>query len=74
MTLFQKIVSVTLASVVLFVSVVLMLTLGGILDVNLGSDIMENILEGDFLSKILFAVFAILSIFYKRNCFWRKSF
>ena len=63
MTLFQKIVSVTLASVVLFVSVVLMLTLGGILDVNLGSDIMENILEGDFLSKILFAVFAILSIF-----------
>ena len=62
MTLFQKIVSVTLASVVLFVSVVLMLTLGGILDVNLGSDIMENILEGDFLSKILFAVFAILSL------------
>ena len=63
MTLFQKIVSVTLASVVLFVSVVLMLTLGGILDVNLGSNIMENIVEGDFLSKILFAVFAILAIF-----------
>ena len=63
MTLFQKIVSVTFASIVLFVSVVMMFTLGGILSPNLGSNIMENILEGDFLSKILFAIFAILSIF-----------
>lgn len=62
MTLFQKIVSVTLASVVLFISVVFMLTLGGILAPDLGSNMMENILEGEFLSKILFAVFAILAI------------
>ena len=63
MTLFQKIVSVTLASVVLIVSVVSMLTLGGILSPDLGSNIMEEMIEGEFWSKILFAVFAILAIF-----------
>lgn len=63
MTLFQKIVSVTFASIVLFVSVVLMLTLGGILAPDLGSNIMTDILEGEFWSKILFAIFAILAIF-----------
>ena len=62
MTLFQKILSVTFASIVLFVSVVLMLTLGGILEPDLGSNIMEDILQGEFWSKILFAVFAILAI------------
>ena len=63
MSLFQKIVSVTLASIVLFVSVVSMLTLGGILAPDLGSNIMEEILEGEFWSKIFFAIFVILSIF-----------
>ena len=63
MSLFQKIVSVTLASIVLFVSVVSMLTLGGILAPDLGSNIMEDILEGEFWSKIFFAIFVILSIF-----------
>ena len=63
MTLFQKVVSVTFASIVLFISIVMMFTLGGILSPDLGSNIMENILEGDFLSKILFAIFAILAIF-----------
>lgn len=63
MTLFQKIVSVTFASIVLFISVVSMLTLGGILAPDLGSNIMEDIIEGDFWSKIFFAVFAILAIF-----------
>lgn len=63
MTLFQKIVSVTFASIVLFISVVMMFTLGGILAPDLGSNIMENILDGDFLSKIFFAIFAILAIF-----------
>ena len=63
MTLFQKIVSVTFASIVLFISVVSMLTLGGILAPDLGSNIMEDILEGDFWSKIFFAIFAILTIF-----------
>lgn len=63
MTLFQKIVSVTFASIVLFVSVVSMLTLGGILAPDLGSNIMEDVIEGEFWSKIFFAVFAILAIF-----------
>ena len=63
MTLFQKIVSVTFASIVLFISIVSMLTLGGILAPDLGSNIMEDILEGEFWSKIFFAVFAILAIF-----------
>ena len=63
MTLFQKIISVTLASVVLFVSVMCMLTLGGILAPNLGSNVMEHLIEGEFLSKIFFAFFAILTIF-----------
>ena len=62
MTLFQKIISVTFASIVLFISVVLMLTLGGILVPELGSNMMVNIIEGEFLSKILFAIFAILAI------------
>ena len=63
MTLFQKVVSVTLASVVLFVSIVSMLTLGGILATDLGSNIMEGIIEGEFWSKILFAVFVVLTVF-----------
>ena len=63
MTLFQKVVSVTLASVVLFVSIVSMLTLGGILATDLGSNIMEGIIEGEFWSKILFAIFVVLTVF-----------
>ena len=63
MTLFQKVVSVTLASVVLFVSIVSMLTLGGILATDLGSNIMEDIIEGEFWSKILFAIFVVLTVF-----------
>lgn len=63
MTLFQKVISVTLASIVLFVSVVSILTLGGILAPDLGSNIMEEILEGEFWSKIFFAIYVILSIF-----------
>ena len=63
MTLFQKIVSVTFASIVLFISVVSMLTLSGILAPDLGSNMMEDILEGEFWSKVFFAVFAILAIF-----------
>lgn len=63
MSLFQKIVSVTLASVVLIVSVVLMLTLGGVLEPTFGSDVMTNIVEESFLSKILFVIAVVLFIF-----------
>ena len=63
MTLFQKIISVTFASIVLVMSVVFMLTLGGILEPDLGSNIMEEMIEGEFWSKIFFAVCVILAIF-----------
>lgn len=62
MTLYQKIVSVTLASIVLFISIVSMLTLSGILAPTLGSNIMENMIEGEFWSKIFFAIFVFLTI------------
>ena len=62
MTLFQKVVSVTLATVVLIVSGVLMLTLGGVLDPTFGSDIMGNIVEEAFLSKVLFVIAVILFV------------
>lgn len=62
MTLFQKIVSVTFAGIVLFISVVSMFTLVGVLAPDLGSNIMAEIVEGEFFSKVLFAVFAILAI------------
>lgn len=63
MTLFQKIISVTFASIVLFISVVGMLTLGGVLSPDLGSNIVKDMLEGEFWSKIFFAIYAILAIF-----------
>jgi len=63
MTLFQKIISVTFASIVLFISIVSMLTLAGILAPDLGSNIMEDIIQGEFWSKVFFAVYAILAIF-----------
>ncbi len=62
MTLFQKIVSVTFAGIVLFISVVSMFTLVGVLAPDLGSNIMAEIVEGEFFSKVLFAIFAILAI------------
>ena len=63
MTLFQKIISVTFASIVLIMAIVSMLTLGGILSPDLGSNIMEDMIEGVFWSKIFFAIDAILAIF-----------
>ena len=62
MTLLQKIISVTFASIVLIVSVVAMLTLVGVLSPDLCSNIMENVAAGEFWSKIFFALFAILAI------------
>ena len=62
MTVFQKVVSVTLASVVLVVSIVLMLTLGGILEPTFGADMMSNIVEENFLSRLLFVLAIYLFI------------
>ena len=63
MTVFQKIISVTFATIILVMSIVMMLTLGGVLDPYLGSDIMDNIVQGNFWSKVLFAVNIVLFIF-----------
>jgi uncharacterized alkaline shock family protein YloU len=63
MSVFQKVVSVTFASIVLIISLVLMLTLGGILEPTFGANIMEKIVAGDFWSKVLFAIAVILTIF-----------
>jgi hypothetical protein len=62
MSVFQKTVSITFSIIVLIVSVVLMFTLGGILEPTFGANIMEKIVAGDFWSKVLFAVAIILTI------------
>ena len=62
MTLFEKIISVTFSAIVLIVSVSFILTLGGVLDPDLGSDMMTDIMKGDFFSKILFLVSVVLMI------------
>ena len=62
MTLFEKIVSVTFSVIVLIVSVSFVLTLGGVLEPDLGSNMMQNIMEGEFFSKLLFLVSVILMI------------
>jgi hypothetical protein len=62
MTVFQKVVSVTFSIIVLVLSVVLMLTLGGVLAPDFGANIMSNIVEGEFFSKILFAIAVILFV------------
>jgi hypothetical protein len=62
MTVFQKVVSVTFATIVLIISVVLMLTLGGVLEPTFGANIMENIVNGEFWSKVLFAIAVVLLV------------
>lgn len=62
MTLFEKIVSVTFSVIVLIVSVSFILTLGGVLDPDLGSDMIKNIMDGEFFSKVLFLASVVLMI------------
>ena len=73
MTTFEKIVSVTLSSIVLVVCVMLILTLGGVLEPNFGADIMESIVEGNFWSKILFVLsFVVMMFELKELAFGKK--
>jgi len=62
MTVFQKIISVTFSVIVLIVACLFILTLGGIFEPTFGSDIMEDIVQGDFWSKVFFAISVILLI------------
>lgn len=63
MTRFEKVISVTFASIVLIIACIFMLTLGGIINPSWGSNIMTNIIAGDFWSKVLFVISIIVMIF-----------
>lgn len=56
MTTFQKVISVTFSVIVLILSVILMLTIGGVIPTDFGANTMEAIVEGNFFSKILFVI------------------
>lgn len=65
MTTFEKIVSVTFSVIVLILSVVLMLTIGGVISPDFGANTMSAIVEGEVISKILFILalaFMLLSL------------
>ena len=73
MTLFEKIISVTFSVIVLIVSVSFILTLGGVLDPDLGSDLMKDVMKGEFFSKILFIISIVLMIFSLREIAFGKK-
>lgn len=73
MTLFEKIISVTFSVIVLIVSVSFILTLGGVLDPDLGSDLMKDVMKGEFFSKILFIISIVLMIFALREIAFGKK-
>ena len=56
MTLFEKTISIIFSVIVLIVSVSFILTLGGVLSPDLGSNLMKDIVDGEFFSKILFII------------------
>lgn len=73
MTLFEKIVSVTFAVIVLMVSVGFIFTLGGVLDPDFGSNIMNSINDGVFFSKVLFFASVVLMIVALKEIFFGKK-
>ena len=65
MAKFERVIRIVFSAIVLILSVVLMLTLGGVLAPDFGSNMMESIVEGNFFSKILFIlalIFFVLSL------------
>ena len=67
MSMLQKVVSVTFASIVLIMAVLLILTLSGIIEPDVGSNIMENIVEGEFFKVLLYIVAIVLIVFAVRE-------
>lgn len=63
MSMLQKVVSVTFASIVLVMAVLLIFTLSGVIEPDVGSNIMENIVEGEFFKVLLYLVAIVLIIF-----------
>ena len=65
MSTFERVISVIFSVVVLILSTILMLTIGGVLAPYFGANTMAWIVESNFLSKILFVlalVFFVLSL------------
>ena len=62
MSTFEKVISVTFSVIVLILSVILMLTIGGVIAPDFGANTMEAIVEGNFFSKILFIIALVLML------------
>ena len=65
MSTFERVVSVIFSVIVLILSIILMLTLAGVLTPYFGANMMASIVQGNFFSKILFIlalVFFVLSL------------
>ena len=67
MTTFEKVISVTFSVIVLILSVILMLTVGGVIPPDFGANTMEAIVEGNFFSKILFVVALVFMLLASRE-------
>ena len=73
MSTFERVVSVIFSVIVLILSVVLMLTLGGVLAPNFGANMMASIVEGNFFSKILFVLALIFFVLSLREIIFGKK-
>lgn len=62
MSTFEKVISIMFSVIVLILSVVLMLTIGGVIPADFGANTMQAIVDGDFFSKILFIVALVLML------------
>ncbi len=73
MSTFEKVISVTFSVIVLIISITLILTLGGVLPPDFGSNMMENIVDGSFWSKIFFILaFVLMLLALREIAFGRK--
>lgn len=62
MSTFEKVISIIFSAIVLILSVVLMLTIGGVIPADFGANTMQAIVEGNFFSKVLFVVALVLML------------
>lgn len=62
MSTFEKVITIMFSVIVLILSVVLMLTIGGVIPADFGANTMQAIVDGDFFSKILFIVALVLML------------
>lgn len=73
MNTYEKVISVTFSAIVLIISLCLILTLGGILEPTLGSDMMTDIIGVGFLRKIAFVLaFALMLLSLREIIFGKK--